>query len=136
MELLTNLNGGAKVVLKVKFQGTGGVYMELVSINKDYVKKEKSNDYKYFKNDIYDFVLWSTQDFIFDNRQLRFPDEKNVKQLMSHTHKFGSDKERYATLKKLYNTLEYWSRSMDITQGVLSTKTKRVILAGDYWFVS
>ena len=136
MELLSNLNSGAKIVLKVELCGSCSTNIQLVSINKDYVKKENSNDFKYYKNEIYDFVLWSTQDFIFDNRQLRLPDEKNIKKVMSHTHIFSNDKERYAALKKLYNTLGEWAKTIDISNGIVSSNWKKIILAGEYWFVS
>jgi len=135
MELLSNLNGSAKLILKVKFQGKFSVNIELVSINKNYVKRIDSNDHMYYKNETYDFVLWSTQNFIFDNRQIRLPDEMNIAPLMTHTHIFGSDKERYATLKKMYNTLKDWSRTDDMKKGKFTGK-KRIVFSGDYWFVS
>lgn len=136
MELLTNLNGGAKMVLKVKFQGKFSVSIDLVSINKDYVKKPRINNYMYYENKDNKFVLWSTQDFIFDERQIRLPDENNIADVMSHTHIFPNDKARYATLKKLYNTLNGWSKSDDLQKGRFVNKENRIVLAGDYWFVS
>jgi ABC-type multidrug transport system ATPase subunit len=136
MILSRNLNGSAKIVFKVKFQGNFSVSIDLVSINKDYVKRKYENDYMYYKNETYNFVLWSTQNFIFDNRQIRLPDESNIKENMSHVHVFSSDKERYATLKKMYNTLNEWSKTDDIIKGLSIGERKRVILAGDYWFVS
>ena len=136
MGVLTNLNGGAKIVLKIQLHGEFSTNIELISINKDFVKKNNSNDFKYYRNNFNDFVLWSTQDFIFDNRQLRLPDEKNIKEKMEHTHLCNSDKERYAILKKLYNTLEDWSKMVDMNKGVYVGNKKKVIIAGDYWFVS
>jgi len=135
MELLTK-TGGAKIVLKIQLQGEHSTTIELVSVNKDFVKKDKSNDYKYYKNEIYDFVLWSQQEFIFDDRQLRLPDEKNIKETMLHTHICSNDKQRYTTLKKLYNTLEDWSKMIDMNRGVYVGNKKKVIIAGDFWFVS
>jgi len=136
MELLSNLNGTAKMVLKVRFRGEFSVRIDLVSINKEYIKKSGTNDFMYYKNNTYDFVLWSTQDFIFDDRQLRLPDEKNITDFMYHTHLFVSDKERYSVLKKIYNTLEDWSKNDDINKGRFMGDRKRIVFAGDYWFVS
>jgi hypothetical protein len=135
MELLTNLNGGAKMVFKVKFDSDFSVNIQLVSINKDYVKNPKENNYMYYKDKDANFVLWSTQDFIFDERQIRLPDESNITDVMSHTHVFPNDKARYATLKKMYNTLQNWSKSEDMIKGVY-VKTNKIVLAGDYWFIS
>jgi len=126
----------AKMVLKVKFQGKFSVSIDLVSINKNYVKKSGTNDFMYYKNEMYDFILWSTQDFLFDNRQIRLPDELHISDPMSHVHVFGSDTERYSTLKKMYNTLEDWSKVDDMKKGVLVGNHKRIIFAGDFWYIS
>lgn len=136
MEVLTKLGGGAKIVLKVKFRGRFSVSIDLVSIKKDYVKKSNRNNYMYFRHEYSDFVLWSTQDFIFDDRQIRLPDEKHITKHMTHTHVFPSDAARYATLKKMYSTLENWSKVDDMKKGVFAGKKCRVILKGNYWYIS
>jgi hypothetical protein len=78
MEILSNLNGSSKMVLKIKLQGTSAVKMQLVSINKDYVKKKNSNDFNFFQDEENEFVVWSTQDFVFNDRQIRIPDENQI----------------------------------------------------------
>ena len=135
MGILSGLhNNGAKMVLKINLEGISAVKMQLVAINKDCVKSKKDNNYNYYKDIDSEFVIWSTQDFVFNERQIRLPDELNIKDLMVFTHKFKHDMERYDTLKKMYDTLIDWSFQMDM----FSTKTKNndIVVTGDYWFVT
>jgi len=135
MELLSK--GGAKMVLKIKLVGTSSVKMQLVSINKNYVKTPNSNNFNFFQDEENDFVIWSTQDFVFNDRQIRIPDENNIKDLMIHTHDYDHDMHRYDSLKKLYDTLQKWSDEMDLREIFLNTSDKKkVIMVGDYWFVT
>jgi len=136
MSNLYNFGEVAKMVLKVKFLGKFSVSIDLVTINKKYVKKPGTNDFMYYESETNDFVIWSTQDFLFDNRQIRLPDELNLSDPMSHIHVFGSDTERYSTLKKMYSTLETWSKVDDMKRGVFVGKKKKVVLAGDFWYIS
>lgn len=137
MELLTNLNGGAKMVLKIRFVGQSSVKMQLVSINKDYVKKKHSNNFNYFQDPGNEFVVWSTQDFVFNERQIRIPDEEHIEELMIHTHEYKHDMERYDALKKMYITLQNWADEMDFrTPYYISEGKQKVIVAGDYWFIT
>jgi uncharacterized 2Fe-2S/4Fe-4S cluster protein (DUF4445 family) len=138
MEILSNLNGSSKMVLKIKLQGTSAVKMQLVSINKDYVKKKNSNDFNFFQDEENEFVVWSTQDFVFNDRQIRIPDENHIEELMVYTHEFEHDMERYDVLKKMYKSLQNWADEMDFRTPYFkgSEGRKKVIIAGDYWFIT
>ena len=137
MEILSGLNSGAKMVLKITLEGTSSVKMKLVSINKKFVKKHQSNDFNFFLDEENEFVIWSTQDFVFNNRQLRIPDEKHIVENMFHVHEFKNDMDRYDSLKKMHLALQKWSDEMDLKDVFAkSYNDKKVIITGDYWFVA
>jgi len=134
MELMTNYYSSPKLVLKINLEGKSAVKIQLVAVNKDFIKTDKTNNYNYYKDIDKDFVIWSTQDFIFNERQIRLPSENHIKEEMVFTYNFKHDMERYDTLKKMYDTLIDWSFQMDM----FSTKTKNndIVVTGDYWFVT
>lgn len=136
MEILSNLKITPKIVLKVQFLGEYSTRIELMLVNKEYIKKLGTNDFQYYRNGTYDFILWSTQNFIFDKRQIRLPDEMNLMKNMSHVHIFRNNKERYDTLKNMYKTLERWSIHVDSIRGIKPIYDKKVKLDGEFWYVS
>lgn len=125
-----------KLVLNVTLGSNSSVKLQLIRIHKDYVKKIETNDYMYYRNEAAGFIVWGTQDFLFDNRQLRLPDERNISEIMEYTYVFSNDQERYNTLKKMVETLDKWSQYMDYTNDKVYDKvTNNVVLTGDYWYV-
>jgi len=139
MCVLSNLNISnlrlAKLILKVNFEGKSSAKIQLISIHTDFVRKSNTNDFMFYKND--DFVIWSTQDFLFDERQIRLPDELNICAEMAHTYIFSHDQARYETLKKMYDTLNKWSQRVDYMQGRVNLQCQnKVVMAGDYWYVT
>ena len=124
-----------KLLLRVELVGKSSAKIRLNAVHKDYVKKEKSNDYMYFADEYNDFIIWSMQDFIFNERQLRIPDEINIGEKMVHTHEFKHDMERYDSLKKLYKSLNRWAITQDFKKNFDDVMTPRVIIAGNYWYV-
>lgn len=135
MELMTNYYSSPKLVLKINLEGKSAVKIQLVAVNKDFIKTDKTNNYNYYKDIDKDFVIWSTQDFIFNERQIRLPDELNLTEEMVCTYDFKHDIERYDTLKKMYQTLQVWSQEMDQFFRIMKKKD-RVIVEGDYWYIT
>ena len=131
--MIKNITPLPKLVLKIQFIDISSIKMDLVFLNKKYIKNENENNYQYFKNNIDDYILWSAQDFIFDKRQIRLPDETNLSKVMTHVCIFENHKEKYHTLKKLYNTLTSWSEYDDDV--IYSDKKEKIKLKGKYWYV-
>jgi hypothetical protein len=145
METIFN-DGLAKMVLKICLEGKSSVRITIASINKDFIRKKGKNDYFFFQDEDCKFTIWSTQDFIFNERQLRLPDDQNLCENIVYLHEFKHDIERYEVLKKLYITLRGWSREMDrqlknytfnnFLQNSNKKYNNKVTVVGDYWYVS
>ena len=140
MGITQGFNGTSKMVLKIELKGTSSVKMELVSINTKYVRKLKTNDFCFFEDEENAFVIWSTQDFVFNERQIRIPDTEHLSNDMSWSHDFKQDDKRYIALKKMYTTLQKWSTEMDdriltfVSNG--ARLRKKIVIVDNYWFVT
>ena len=124
-------------MLKVQLQGLASAKIELVSVNKAYVKGTTTNNFMYCTDEFNGFVIWSTQDFIFNERQLRLPDNTNIEKTMMHTHKYKHDEDRHDSLKKMYDALNRWSKIQDFVKfNKTPTDMNKLLVSGDYWFVT
>ncbi|MFW6226128.1 MAG: hypothetical protein ACOC3V_04150 [bacterium] len=128
-------NSPIKLVLIVELINEKTAKIRISSINKDFVRKYTDNDFMYHRDSKTDFIIWSAQDFIFDRRQLRLPDEKNIKDNMVHIYNYHSEKDRYESLKKMYKTLENWSKTIDYNRKIRLKKKQHIISTGKYWYV-
>jgi hypothetical protein len=81
--------------------------------------------------------IWSFQDFMFDESQIRLPDKKYKCDNMSYTHKFATEKDRYKTLKKYYTSLGNWSKDEELFP-IQDDRLfdDRVTLYEDWWFIN
>ena len=125
------------MVLKVQLSGLASAKIELVSVKKIYINDIINKNFMYNTDEINDFVIWSTQDFIFNERQLRLPDNTNIKKTMVHTHKFIHDQDRHDCLKKMYDALNRWSKTQDFVKfNKTPPDINKLLICGDYWFVT
>lgn len=116
-----------KLSLKFKFISDDTVNIKLFFVQQKCLKKEHFGIYRDFEND---FSVWSCGTFLFDERQLRIPDEKNIDGSIQSTCKFRDEKHKRDTLKKLYSALHHWSnKNSDFTD------KGEVILDDEYWYV-
>lgn len=135
MTINSKYNESPKMVLKVQLGENNSVKIGLISVGKKHIT-DKNDIGKYYKNESLDFIIWSKQNFIFDERQLRLPESDFVSNDMVHSHEYESEEERYNCLKKLFNSLMTWSAYENYMNDLLPTPNKdTIIIAGDYWYV-
>lgn len=116
-----------KLSLKFDFKKENTVQVKIILVKEDFLKKENYGIYRDYKTD---FSVWSFGEFLFDDRQLRLPDIRNVSENLSSSFKFENEQKVKETLKKLYTTLHHWSNiNSDFRdQG-------EVIMDEEYWYV-
>jgi hypothetical protein len=116
-----------KLSLKFKFISDDTVNIKLFFVQQKCLKKEHFGIYRDFEND---FSVWSYGTFLFDERQLRLPDLKNLKGDVSTSFKFKNEEQKKITMKKLYSALHYWSNKIsDYKDG------GEVVLDDEYWYI-
>lgn len=117
-----------RAILKFEFIGEDELKIKLVHICDTVINITDKYNGDYFYDDV---MIWSLRTFVFDNRQIRFPQLSELSDKMVHTHKFENEKERYETLKKFYTSLNKWSLEKSISK----EDTKRVIIQDKYWSI-
>jgi len=123
-----------KLILKVDILGNTSVKMTIVQIAHEAIKRTQSIDSLIFKDNDCDIIIWSWQDFVFDERQIRLPQENKMMK-MTHTQHFKSDKERYETLKKYYYLLNKWALNTRMFPNTDTDIKNRVRINGNFWQV-
>lgn len=138
MDGIKKLGGNPKMVLGFEMFGMSVLRVEIILIDKNRVKKiETPNDFKFYQDDINRFVIWSSDEFLFDKRQIRIPDSNHVFSKMGHTFVFTSENERRNTLKMMYDSLQRWSEFVDSRdKSNKKINGKRVTMVDNHWYVS
>ncbi len=123
-----------KLKLKVELIGDRELLMTIISIADEAMMGNSYIDRKVYTN--YGITVWSFSDFIFDNRQIRLPENENrITKGAQFTHTFISDKERYETMKKYFHVLNEWSLCTRIFPNTNESVKKRVKIIGKIWNV-
>ena len=116
-----------KLSLKFEFRKNNEVDIKLVFIKQTCLKYEQFGIYRDYEKD---FSVWTCNTFLFDDRQLRLPDEKNIDSNMKTTCVFRDEEHKRQTLKNLYGALHNWSNKNS------GFKDKgEVVLDDEYWYV-
>lgn len=123
-----NLNiNDIKMTLKFDFQKDNTVQIKILFIKQECLNKDNFGIYRNYDDD---FSVWTMGEFLFDERQLRLPDLKNLKGDVSTSFKFKNEEQKKITMKKLYSALHYWSNKIsDYKDG------GEVVLDDEYWYV-
>lgn len=116
-----------KLSLKIEFEKENSVKINLITVKQDSLNKDNFGICRDYEED---FSVWSHSSFLFDERQLRLPDEKNLKSSLCTIYKFDNEEQKKKTLKKLYNTLHYWSNKNSNYKDA-----GEVVLDDEYWYV-
>jgi len=116
-----------KLTLKIEIEDTDTVNIKVVFVKHECLNKP---NYGILRDYGIDFTVWTSSSFLFDERQLRLPDGKNINSVLNTSFKFKNEIERKDTLKKLYTTLHKWSNKNS------EYKEKgEVVLDEEYWYV-
>jgi hypothetical protein len=102
-----------KLWLEITMIGESKLKIKLLMISSCVPKQSYEKSISYNDRDT-GLVIWSFQDFIFDERQLRIPQTNMLSNNMEHIHDFKSDNKRYTYLKKLHRTLNNWSKDVHV----------------------
>lgn len=131
MAVSTNL----KLTLIVKLIGSRKVQIIIRYVSSDAIDNGVSFD-KLYQDKLTGIYIWSYDDFIFDERQIRLPCYKHNKQESSYIHEFVDEKSRYETLKKYYKALSNWVKQEKIFPNQNKKVTRdRVTMFEDWWFI-
>lgn len=116
-----------KLSLKIELSDNDLVKIKIVFVKPDCLNK---SNYGIFRDYELDYTVWTSSSFLFDARQLRLPDNRNINLSLKSSCKFSSETHRKESLKKLYTTLHKWSNNIS------EYKDKgEVILDDEYWYV-
>ena len=121
-----------KLKLKVELVGKKSLKMTITHICDEAIGQDFDN--RFFKDHDNNFIIWSAADFIFDERQIRFPQHNRLSNL-SHFHQFNSEEERYSSLKKMYHSLNNWALDIKIFPNTYQSIEQRVFIHNQDWHI-
>jgi len=120
-----------KLMLKFEFIGENKVKLSLIAAKDKYLFDPKHNTgWNFYKDDKTNFSIWSADDFLFNKSQLRLPNLKNSKGIISSTCRFQSDLIRKQSIKNMYKCLTKWSNK--VSSG---NNENSVVVDNEYWYV-
>ena len=128
-----------KLHLKVELIGEKSLKMTIIQICDEALRIDRTgsirNDSKIFQDNENKTTIWSFDDFIFDSRQIRFPEKSKLMKRISHTHHFSSDEERHIVLRNYYKTFNNWALNTKLFPNTNINVKKRVLINGNFWQV-
>ena len=122
-----------KLILKIKLIGEFTLEMTICAIDKKILKKNTNVINMTHINKNNNIIIWCFQDFIFDERQIRLPDIKNIDNSVKYKHKFKSDIIRKNILQKYMVALKSWSNDKKIFKNTMSSEFR---FNGDFWIIN
>ena len=120
-----------KMILRFEFIEDNKVKLHIVSIDKSILYNAKNNNgYNFFRDDVNNFSIWSSGEFVLYKNQLKLPELTYSSGNINSTCNYHNDESRKTILNKLYKSLTKWSNfiSDDNIENC-------VIVDKEYWYV-
>jgi hypothetical protein len=126
-----------KLCLKIKLIGKSKLEIELIYVHPMALNDVSDKlDHNMFNDRSNDFYIWSLGNFFISEDVLKLPQKNKIQPNMISSFQFQTDFDRCNYLKRLYKSLQNWSRDVSIFKDKASSNnTKNISVNDKFWFI-
>jgi len=125
-----------KLWLEITMIGESKLKIKLLMVSSSIPKHSYEKTLSYRDKDT-GLVIWSYQDFVFDDRQLRIPQTNMLSNKMEHVHDFKTEVARYLYLRTLHRTLNNWAKDLHTFPSSFTYgKSNCVSMENKHWIIN
>jgi hypothetical protein len=134
------LHSAYKISLKVSIFSSVRVEIKIINVDRRIINKNTREPNPIYIDKSNGFTIWSFNQFLFNEKELRLPSIEYLNHENKYTHVFKSEMDMYSTLKRMYYALSNWASDPhmfpnDFSRKSIKPNRENIDLTDIYWLI-